>query len=142
MLKSKHKQQKYRHHRHHIRRQGQYHSPSLSSSAHGSNPSHLNMNFGKTPNPNLHIPHPKFHPHIRAFVSQRRVVAITQYYKLAYVSVIIIHQHHRRHRHHHQVPELACAKQRVQDVVCKFVHEGLRIAVWGFEPGDLMLEQR
>jgi hypothetical protein len=100
------------------------------------------MNFGKTPNPNLHIPHPKFHPHIRAFVSQRRVVAITQYYKLAYVNVIIIHYHHRRHRHHHQVPELASAKQRVQDVVCKFVHEGLRIAVWGLKPVDLMLEQR
>ncbi len=102
------------------------------------------MNFGKTPNPNRHIPHPKFHPHIKSIrfpTACGRNNAVLQAC-IAYASVIIIHQHHRRHRHHHQVPELACAKQRVQDVVCKFVQEGLRIAVWGFEPGDLMLEQR
>jgi hypothetical protein len=38
---------------------------------------------------NVRIPHPEVCPRIRAFVSQRRVVAITQYYKLAYVIFII-----------------------------------------------------
>jgi hypothetical protein len=41
-----------------------------------------------------------------------------------------------------QVPELASAKQRVQELVCNFVHEGVgfvwELLYWWFEDGSLM----